>query len=90
MAWEHSSVSANINYYRSGKLWCSVLCSTIEGDGEGGYRLKRLPTYTFHVYEEGVGEIGNFTYEPTTRPNPIALRPRTVSRLVNECLRGDR
>jgi hypothetical protein len=97
-----SGSSANIFYYgeadqhKPGRIWCSVLCSTLvfqrgERNEHGQYTsttvtTKATPDYYFTVYRQGDGEIGRFEYHPQRRPNPLALRDRTVTRLVRQFL----
>lgn len=91
-----SANSANMHFYgerakpdnEKGRVWCSVIISTIERDPSDrtGWRIKRIPDYYFTVYRTGEGEIGRFEYTPKTKPNPQALRDRTVTKLVNQFL----
>jgi hypothetical protein len=87
-----SGSSANIHFYgespssRHDYLWCEVLRDTLTRDGRD-LVLRKLPVYHFTVYQHGVGEIASFKYEPKTKPNPQALRDRTVTRLVRAHLK---
>ena len=86
---EHTGDSSNLAFYAPhvrppGYVWAEVCRNDFETSGTAGLVRRRVPVFSFTVYQHGTGELARFTYEPKTRPASGALSARTVTRLIRE------
>lgn len=84
--WKYVRNSANMASYTteddSGLFAHVIHNSLMKKDGE--IVIKDPPTYSFTVYREGEGVIGEFTYRPDEAPNPQSLLAEKVGELIKE------
>lgn len=89
-----SGNSANLYYYgeggreERGRVWVEVLADTVTRNGLGEIVARSRPIYHIRIYRTGYGMVATTTYTPRRKPNPLALSPRLVARLVREALGG--
>lgn len=84
----HTGDSANISWYaeksKRGKyIYVEVLCDSVHRVNE--VMMPRLvPVFYFRISQAGTGRIGEFTYRPRRRPDPIPLTETLVTQLVRK------